>query len=166
LKDRTAGVDGELERRFRPRRLTTFDYTGRHAYHLVVVTANRKKVLVGDLARSVMPQLGAAATATAFELLSFVVMPDHVHILAQGLDDGSSAVRLVQRFKQTTAFHYKKETGEQLWQWSYYDHVLRREENVDEVARYIRANPVRAGLASVEGEWSYVGGIAGEVEPS
>ena len=34
-----------------------------------------------------------------------------------------------------------------VWQKGYYDHALRDEENLAAVARYIVANPLRAGLA-------------------
>lgn len=34
-----------------------------------------------------------------------------------------------------------------VWQKGYYDHALRDEENLAVVARYIVANPLRAGLA-------------------
>jgi REP element-mobilizing transposase RayT len=33
-----------------------------------------------------------------------------------------------------------------LWQPAFFDHALRKEENIQQVARYIVANPLRAGL--------------------
>ena len=36
--------------------------------------------------------------------------------------------------------------GPKLWQRSYWDHVLRRDEDVRIVAEYIVQNPVRAGI--------------------
>ena len=39
-------------------------------------------------------------------------------------------------------------TGDFAWQISYYDHILRREEALIDVAKYIWMNPVTAGLAS------------------
>jgi hypothetical protein len=35
-----------------------------------------------------------------------------------------------------------------LWQRSYYDHILREDEDVVGVARYVLENPVRAGLVT------------------
>lgn len=145
-------------RHFKQRRLPDFDYTGRHAYHLVTVTTNREPLLVSDAATSVASALREAATATDFELLTFVVMPDHVHVLAQGAADDAKAIRFMQRFKQLAGFRYKQRHGGTLWQHSFYDRVLRRDEDPLLVARYILGNPVRAGLITVDGVWPYQGG--------
>jgi hypothetical protein len=67
-------------------------------------------------------------------------MPDHVHLLVVGSHD-ASLVRFVQHFKQATVHRHPG-----LWQRSYYDHILRQEEDFEDVARYIWANPVRAGM--------------------
>jgi hypothetical protein len=73
-------------------------------------------------------------------------MPDHLHVLAQGASDVSHLRRFVQRFKQQTAFAYRREANSQLWQQSYFDRVLRQDEDLQTVADYIFANPVTAGL--------------------
>ena len=67
-------------------------------------------------------------------------MPDHVHLLVAGGRD-APLVRFVQHFKQATGHHHPG-----LWQRSYYDHILRHEETIEGVARYIWANPVRAEI--------------------
>jgi REP-associated tyrosine transposase len=41
------------------------------------------------------------------------------------------------------------------WQRDFFDHRLRRDESFTEKADYIRANPVRAGLARCGEEWPY-----------
>jgi hypothetical protein len=42
-----------------------------------------------------------------------------------------------------------------LWQKSYHDHILRKEEAVADVVRYILENPVRAGLVDSIGEYPH-----------
>ena len=49
-------------------------------------------------------------------------------------------------YKQLSGYAYKKRTGQQLWQISYYDHVLRSEEAIRPIAEYIWQNPVRRGM--------------------
>ena len=44
-----------------------------------------------------------------------------------------------------------------LWQPFGYEHILRADERVEVVARYILENPVRAGLARVVSEYPFVG---------
>ncbi len=138
--------------------MPVFDYTGRQAYHITVVSAGRVPVLAGSSASAVIASLRRAAEALQFELLAFVVMPDHVHLLVCGRTDESNLVAFVQRFKQLTGFAYKRLTGGRLWQPSFHDHVLRRDEDVRTVARYIAENPLRAGLVRGDEVWPYQGG--------
>jgi REP element-mobilizing transposase RayT len=95
-------------------------------------------------------------------------MPDHVHILVSS-DEGSDLVRFVHGFKQRTGWWLRNRyvTGglkaspttasasAGLWQKSYYDHILRREEDVYDVIRYILENPVQAGIVDLWSEYPY-----------
>ena len=146
-------------------RLVAFDYTGAHAYHLVFNTARHEPMLVGALARVVVDAIEGAAVATSFELLAYTVMPNHVHLLVQGTTDAANVVRLVQRCKQKPGFEYKRETGNQLWLPSFYDRILRRGDDAVEIAAYILANPVRAGLMSDGDAWPFSGGTLVEATP-
>ena len=87
--------------------------------------------------------------------LAWVVMPDHVHWLFQltGQADLSAAVK---RFKACSAHRVNEHLKRQgaLWQKSFYDHALRKDEAVQGVARYIVANPLRAGLVERIGDYS------------
>ncbi len=72
-------------------------------------------------------------------------MPDHVHALLVP-HDGANIVDFVQSVKSRSSHTFSARTGGRLWQRGFYDHILRREEDVATVARYIVENPVRAGL--------------------
>ncbi len=139
-------------------RLAAFDYAGAHAYHLVFNTARHEPLLVRALAEVVVDAIEQAALATSFELLAYTVMPNHVHLLVQGRDESANAVRLIQQSKQKPGFSYKRETGHQLWLPSFFDRIVRRGDDAVEIAAYILANPVRAGLMSAEDVWPYSGG--------
>ncbi len=140
--------------------MDAFSYTGRWAYHVVVVTAGRKPALTGDVATVVGDELTRAAQATEFEIVVFVIMPDHVHVLCEGLTDESNLPRLMQRFKQRPGFDFKRMHGEELWQRSFYEHVLRADEDLLAAAKYILENPVRAELVETIEEWPLSGGTA------
>lgn len=43
--------------------------------------------------------------------------------------------------------------GRQLWQANYHDHAMRNEEDLPSLARYIVANPLRAGLVARIGDY-------------
>ncbi|MCV4286012.1 REP-associated tyrosine transposase [Pseudomonas capsici] len=86
--------------------------------------------------------------------LAWVVMPDHMHWLFELRTD--SLPRVIQRVKSRSAIALNKSckrTG-QLWQDGYHDRAIRREQDILTVARYIVANPERAGLVSNIREYS------------
>jgi len=64
-------------------------------------------------------------------------------------------------FKQRSGYAYRRLTGDRevLWQKSYYDHVLRRDEDLSDAARYIWGNPVRAGLVDNARDYPYSGSL-------
>ena len=76
---------------------------------------------------------------------AFCLMPDHSHIQISPKD--GNLVDLINRWKSYTANRLKKEGLEgPCWQRSFYDHALRKDEDIQTVAEYIVNNPVRAGL--------------------
>jgi REP element-mobilizing transposase RayT len=79
--------------------------------------------------------------------LCFVVMPDHVHWLMHLLE-GQSLGTLMQATKSSSARMLNRHFNRngKFWQSGYHDHALRRDDNVRASARYIVANPIRAGL--------------------
>lgn len=84
-------------------------------------------------------------------------MPDHLHLLIEGVDSDSDMKKFISSYKQRTGFYYKKETGLRLWQINYYEHVLRREEETTTVAGYIFANPVRKGIVEDFAQYEFLG---------
>ena len=82
--------------------------------------------------------------------LAYVVMPDHLHWLLQLIGDADLS-RTVQSIKSISAH----EIGQPIWQSSYYDHALRKDEDMQSLARYIIANPLRAGLVNRIGDYPH-----------
>jgi len=74
-------------------------------------------------------------------------MPDHVHLLFQ-LNESISLSKLINLFKGRTARILNKDINRKgkFWQSAYYDHALRKNEDIKNIARYIIANPLRANL--------------------
>ncbi|MEY2492533.1 MAG: REP-associated tyrosine transposase [Verrucomicrobiota bacterium] len=70
-------------------------------------------------------------------------MPDHLHLLI-GIDGKTPLSNVIRDFKRIMT----RNTGVK-WQHNYFDHRVRRDENLPEKADYILNNPVRAGLIDV-----------------
>ena len=60
-------------------------------------------------------------------------------------------------FKQRSGFALKKALGADVGQISYYDHVLRKDEAIIDVAGYIWENPVKEGLVKRRAEYPFSG---------
>lgn len=126
-------------------------------YNITTVTFGRT-AFFGDFA-------AGCAAARCFEnnrllgdahMLAWVLMPDHAHWLMQlGEHDGLATV--VNRLKSASAREANRVLGRAgaLWQRAYHDHALRSDEDVVAVARYIVANPIRAGLVQQVGQYPF-----------
>lgn len=88
--------------------------------------------------------------------LAFVLMPDHLHWLFT-LHAGQRLGGVMRLLKGRSSFHIGQRcnAGSRLWQAGYHDHALRSEENILPAARYLLANPLRAGLVRSLGEYPH-----------
>jgi len=86
--------------------------------------------------------------------LAFVIMPDHLHWLMQ-LSETGELDKVVGDIKSISAHRINKQLRRRgkVWQAGYHDHALRAEEDVQAVARYVVANPLRAKLVERIGEY-------------
>jgi len=77
----------------------------------------------------------------------YCVMPDHIHLVVTPMHDGASSLQYVDRFKGWSS-HLLRQAGwtGALWQPRSYDHMLRSDESLVQIAEYILHNPVRTGL--------------------
>lgn len=112
-------------------------------YVITAVTRNRQSFFTDFfVARTLIGVLREHQERGHAETLCFVVMPDHLHWLMQ-LGSNRELESVVRSVKALSS----KRTGKRLWQKGFYDHGLRRDEYMKEIARYIVVNPLRAGLA-------------------
>ena len=90
-------------------------------------------------------------------LLTWVLMPDHMHLLLQ-LGEAESLSTVIQRVKGLLSIRLRPLIGAQiLWQASFHDRALRSQESIRAAARYVIANPLRAGLADDIGGYPFWG---------
>jgi len=148
-----------MRQRKRSPRLRGFDYTGSYAYFVTCATEHRKPYFKHKaIVDSLLLTLEEASRQFGFSVYAYCFMPDHLHLLLVGKED-SSLRRFMTLFKQKGNFAFKKAYGDSLWQKSYYDHVLRKEEALNDVALYIFNNPVRKGLATNYQEYPFLGSL-------
>lgn len=126
--------------------------------YLVTTVSQRRVPLFSDfaLARAAIGELTACDRDGLCKTLAYVLMPDHLHWLLT-LEEGDLSA-LARRFKSRSAIavnRLRNTPGERVWQRGFHDHALRRDEEMKEMARYVVANPLRAGLANTLGEYPH-----------
>jgi REP element-mobilizing transposase RayT len=83
------------------------------------------------------------------EIFAFCVMPDHVHVLLSLLRPGVALSRWVGDMKRWVSHEAQAGAARGFkWQPNFFEHVVRRSEELSAVAQYILHNPVRQGLVT------------------
>jgi REP element-mobilizing transposase RayT len=89
------------------------------------------------------------------DIVDFVVMPDHMHVIVELADDGSGTVvslgKVIGRFKSVTRHRYSlgvKSLGWppyvlSFWEQGFHDHIIRDEADLANCMNYIEQNPIR-----------------------
>lgn len=137
-------------------RLSPENYFGRQTYFITICCDRRIPHLSSHATSERVLRLLLAA-GQSFRLHAFCLMPDHVHILAEGCSDNADLREFIRLFKQRTAYEFRRACGQLLWEKSYYDHILRSSDVVEEVAAYIWWNPVRKRLCVSPDEFPFSG---------
>ena len=143
-------------------RLPSANYIGLQRYFLTFCCSGRRECFLwADFNNYFVEQLRQQSASYQFVVPSYCLMPDHVHLLVEGLSVNSNLAPFVKAFKQVTGFEFERRTGQRLWQRYYYDHVLRPKDDPNPVAWYIWLNPVRAGLCEEPKGFRFLGSMTG-----
>jgi len=139
-------------------RLSAESYLGRRLYFVTLCFYNRRRLGTNPaIARWLIVRLRKHAAECEFLIHAYCIMPDHMHILAAAAADASNLVKFIEAFKQETAVEFSRRGRRHLWQFKYYDRILRGTDSADRVAWYIWLNPVRKGLCQRPTDYPFLG---------
>jgi REP element-mobilizing transposase RayT len=139
-------------------RLPAVRYRGHNFYFVTLCFHNRFRFGANSrVAAWLVAQLRKHSAACKFHVHAYCIMPDHMHVLAAAAAEESNLIKLVESFKQETAFEFQRRSHRRLWQFKYYDRILRAGDAVDRVAWYIWLNPVRQGLCRAQADYPFAG---------
>ncbi|QKZ07763.1 MULTISPECIES: REP-associated tyrosine transposase [Pseudomonas] len=116
-------------------------------YLITTITYGRERVFANwQTGRLVVREMVREEQRGYARSIAWVVMPDHLHWLVE-LTAGDLS-QMVCRVKARSAAAVNTATGRKgsLWRKGFHDKAVRRDENLKHLARYVVANPVRAGL--------------------
>ena len=147
-------------------RLTEFDYGQEGAYFVTLCTQNRARLFQMELpvgnGLCAVPEGNAIIhkwvreTERKFPNIAidkYVIMPDHLHLIVtiKERHAGRSLPDVMRFFKTMTTNEYIRGVKDgtltpfdgKLWQKSYYDHVIRNQQDYNEIWQYIENNPTK-----------------------
>lgn len=105
------------------------------------------------IGRLLVAELRSATQHGYADTLAWVVMPDHLHwLMTPGTETLAAVVRRI-KSRSARSIHRTLGTKGVVWQKSYHDHAVRKDEDIRAMARYIIANPLRAGLVESIGAY-------------
>lgn len=142
-------------------RLQNYDYSANGAYFITICTHNREHLFGSVGADSISARMVKKVYGeiigkydNVFSPIS-VVMPNHFHsiIIIERNDTEvvPSISKIVQEFKRYTTCEYiklvkngiLKPFDKRIWQRSFYDHIIRNENDFNEIWMYIENNPLK-----------------------
>ena len=156
----------------KPTRLKGYDYSTFGAYFITICVKDRKQLLseiivgdgVLDVPHSILTSYGVIAEKYIIQMNEFydnisvdkyVVMPNHIHMilsviprLDECLENGTSRTpsptnSMVAKFVSAFKRFCNKEYGENIWQRSYHDHIIRGERDYEKIWEYIDTNVIK-----------------------
>jgi putative transposase len=146
-------------------RLKDFEYTNPFIYSVTICSYKKSKTFVNrDTVSESLKHLEKSAHRHNLQVLAYCFMPDHLHILVGSNNIQVSLINFIKYFKQKTGYEFKKKHHIKLWQKSFYDHILRKEESVIDLVKYIFNNPVRKGLVTEFREYPFLGSMVVDLD--
>jgi putative transposase len=141
-----------------PPHLAHFSYVGKYRYFLTFCTFDRKTYFARtDMADVVRTQILRTGHKEQFLIIAYCFMPDHLHLLVEGVSDGSDLRAFVKAAKQYSGYRFKRRYSARLWQRYAYEHVLRDDAERATTLRYILDNPVNSGLSRKPEDYPLLG---------
>jgi len=142
----------------RPHRLRSEPYVGIRRYFLTICTHNRARHFRRpEVVVRTWSQFLRTAIDESFAILAYCFMPDHVHVVVEGMTDAAHLARFVSAAKQRSAFLFARDVGGRLWQEGYFERIIRCDEDLPTLIGYVIANPVRAGLVENPADYPHWG---------
>jgi REP element-mobilizing transposase RayT len=127
--------------------------------HIIIGTKDRYPLFENEANASEFKDITIRTSQeTQCPLYAYCIMPDHIHLLI-GAVEGTGIVEFIKILKGRFAVFCRKTGLRSGLQKSFYDHMIRKDEDLRTVAEYILGNPVRSGITKRIGEYPFAGSL-------
>ncbi len=146
----------------KPNRIKDYDYSQNGAYFITICSKDKKHLFwdncvgapigrpqhklteYGIIVESAIKNIPIIYPSVSVD--NFVIMPNHIHLLLSihgnenGRPMGAPTIStVINQFKGFVS----KQAGFSVWQKLFYDHIVRGEQDYEEIWEYIDANPLK-----------------------
>lgn len=112
-------------------------------YFVTSVTHNRLPILT-DFASLLQNQMNRTARRFACEMIAWVILPDHFHVLINTPSQKLSEFMHDVKLSFSASYRKRKLLSRgSIWQSRFWDHIIRNEVNFGRHLDYIHINPVK-----------------------
>jgi REP-associated tyrosine transposase len=119
-------------------------------YFLTACTARRRPLLAKQDVHEAFIRFARQGTAHGVWIGAYVLMPDHLHAFVALDAERVNLSALMKSLKNVLSKKLRERgVAPPHWQKGFFDHVLRSQESAQEKWKYVRENPVRAGVLSM-----------------
>ena len=140
------------------RRLAGVDYSAQRTFFVTLCVKDRMGVFRDRrLAELAQREILERRNDGWYWLLSYCIMPDHVHLLLRLKTPRRGLSRVVTALKNAIYYGAARIGLSVDWQLGYHDHVLRQFESVSTFARYILENPIRKSMVREYTDYQFCG---------
>ena len=125
-------------------------------YFVTACCYHRQSIFIDDNAmRMAVACLHRCEDRHGWDIPQACFMPDHVHLFAAPMRHREESLAdLMRAWKSCVTLRLKRG---QIWQTSFFDHLLRSDESAEQKWEYVRQNPVRAGLCERPEDYVWCG---------
>jgi len=125
---------------------------------ITVCTIDKKQILSNrNFAGEILKPIKERAKIDEIPIYAYCIMPDHIHLLLSASINNSITEFIGELKSLSTRLAWTYGINGTIWQKSFFDHFLRREEDIEKAARYIVNNPVRRGIVSDWEKYEFCG---------
>ncbi len=129
-------------------------------YFVTACTAQRRPLLAKQDVHEAFIRFAKQGPAHGVWIGAYVLMPDHLHAFVALDAERVNLSALMKSLKNVLSKKLRERgVAPPHWQKGFFDHLLRSQESAGEKWKYVRENPVRAGLVAHSNEWTYLGEI-------
>lgn len=141
-----------------PPRHPLVDYSGPRVFFITFCVWNQRRAFAEPAAAAAMRDVILRYRERQwYWLLSYCVMPDHVHMLLKLRSSSHTLSRVVATLKNESMKSVTRLGGTLRWKYGYYDKILRGNNAEFRIAHYIALNPVRAKIVNESADYPFTG---------